>query len=124
MASSSVRAFVLPLVIPLLLKLTRLVTSWRLDPEDLSRVHDVFGVDRLLDRVHYAHRLAVLGDQEIDLAAADAVLAGAGAVERQRAMDQPLVEALRLRHLSWVVRIEHEADVKIAVACMANDRCP
>jgi hypothetical protein len=32
----------------------------------------------------------VLGEQEIDFPAADAVLARTGTVERQRAMDQPL----------------------------------
>ena len=35
----------------------------------------------------------------------------------------PLVEPLRLCHLLRVVRIEHEADVKIAVSGMTNDRC-
>ena len=52
-----------------------------LDLEDLSRVHDVIGVDRLLDCTHDAHRLAVLSDQKLQFTAADAVLACAGAVE-------------------------------------------
>ena len=64
----------------------------------------------------------MLGEQEIDLAAADAVLACTGAVKRERAMNEPLAEAFSLRHLFWVVRIEHEADVKIAVSGMTNDR--
>src|SRR5580700_10230651 len=49
--------------------------------EDLSRIHDVIGVDRLLDCTHDAHRFAVLGDQKVEFAAADPVLACAGAVE-------------------------------------------
>jgi hypothetical protein len=53
-----------------------------LDPEDLARVHYVVRIDSLLNCAHDAHRLAVLGEQEIDLAAADAVLAGTGAIER------------------------------------------
>ena len=39
------------------------------------------GVDRTLNCAHDAHRLAVLGEQEVDLAAADAMLSGACAVE-------------------------------------------
>ena len=53
-----------------------------LDPEDFARIHNVVGVDRLLDRTHDAHSVAVLGDQKVYLAATDAVLTGAGAVER------------------------------------------
>ena len=52
-----------------------------LDPEDFSRIHNVIGVKRLLDCAHNAHSLAVLGKQEIDLAAADAVLACASTVK-------------------------------------------
>ena len=94
----------------------------RLGPEDFARVHDVVGVDRLLDCAHHAHRLAVLGDQEVDFAAADAVLAGARAVKRQRAMYQPFVESFGLRHLLRIVWIEHKADVKIAVSGMPDYR--
>jgi hypothetical protein len=93
-----------------------------LDPEDLARVHYVVRVDSLLDCAHHAYCLAMLGEQEVDLAAADAVLTGAGAAERQCAMHQSVVEPFRLLHLFRVVRIEHEADVKIAVTGMANDR--
>jgi CHAT domain-containing protein len=57
------------------------------DSENLARVHNIVGVDRFLNCPHDTHRLAVLGDQEVDLAAADAVLASTGAVHRQRAMD-------------------------------------
>jgi len=32
------------------------------DPQDLPRLHDVVGVERLLDRAHDAERLAVLGN--------------------------------------------------------------
>jgi hypothetical protein len=93
-----------------------------LDQEDFSRIHNVVGVNRPLDREHKPYSLAVLGEQEIDLAAADAVLTCAGAVERQRAMDHSLVKSFGLRHLFRIARIEHEDDVKIAVTSMANDR--
>src|SRR5690349_16821427 len=36
-------------------------------PHDLAGVHDVVGVERLLDLAHHAHRLAVLGEEEINL---------------------------------------------------------
>src|SRR5271165_1026773 len=37
-------------------------------------------------------------------------------------MHQPLVEALRFRHLPRVVRIEHDYQVEVAVADMADNR--
>src|SRR5262249_26733487 len=74
-----------------------------------------------LESAHHAHRLAVLGDQGIDLAAADAVLAGAGAVEGQRPMDQSLVQSLHLRSLLRVVWIEHDDEVEIAVTDVPED---
>ena len=52
-----------------------------LDPQDLARIHNVIGVDRLLDRAHDTHGFPMLGDQEIQLAAADAMLSRAGAVK-------------------------------------------
>src|SRR5258708_31379964 len=52
-----------------------------LDPEDLARFHYVVRVDSFLNCAHDAHRLAVLGEQKVDLAGADAVLAGTGAVK-------------------------------------------
>ena len=64
------------------LLLVRLAQLSSLDAENLTRIHDVVGVDRLLDCAHDAHRLTVLGDQKVEFAAADAVLACARAVER------------------------------------------
>jgi hypothetical protein len=52
-----------------------------LNSQDLARVHQIVRVDRRLDRAHDSYRLAVLGEQEIDLAAADAMLACAHAVK-------------------------------------------
>src|SRR5271167_5222507 len=100
--------------------------DWRpsksLDTKDFTRIHDVVGVDRLLDCAHDAHRLAMLGEQEINFAAADAVLTGARAVKRQRPMYHSFVESFGLLHFSRIAWIEHKGDVKIAVAGMANDR--
>jgi hypothetical protein len=65
----------------------------------------------------------MLGDQEVDLAAADAMLTSAGAVERQRAIDESLVEPFGLRHLLRLIRVEHEADVKIALSGTPDYPC-
>ena len=54
------------------------------DAHDLARVHDVVGVDGPLQRAHDAYRFAMLGDQKVELAGADAVLSGARPVHRQR----------------------------------------
>jgi hypothetical protein len=43
----------------------RIHITIRLDPEDFSRVHNVVGVDSLLDRTHNAHSIAVLGNQKV-----------------------------------------------------------
>src|SRR6185503_19792646 len=40
--------------------------------DDLARVRDVVGVERLLDRAHQRHRLAMLLVEELDLAETDA----------------------------------------------------
>src|SRR6516225_9941295 len=57
-------------------------------PENLARIHDVQRIERAFDRTHdIERRLAVLGRHILHFALADAVLAGAGAVHRQRAVD-------------------------------------
>jgi hypothetical protein len=62
-------------------------------------------------------------EQELDLAATDAVLSGAGAIESQCAMDQSLIEPLGLRHFLRVVWKQIEADVEIAFSGMPEDAC-
>ena len=48
-------------------------------PDDLSGVHDIVRVERLLDAAHNRNRLAVFGYKEINLAIPDTVFTGAGA---------------------------------------------
>jgi hypothetical protein len=55
--------------------------AWGLDSQDLARVHQIVRVDRRLDCPHHTDCRAVFGEQEIDLAATDAVLARARAVK-------------------------------------------
>ena len=52
----------------------------RLRREDFAGVHYIFGIEHLFDGMHHGDGFAVFGDQGINLAAADPVLAGAGAV--------------------------------------------
>ena len=62
--------------------------DFALEREDLPRVHDVLRVEGALDRSHHVDRAgAGLALQELHLVQADAVLAAAGAVHRQRAHD-------------------------------------
>src|SRR6516165_530356 len=65
----------------------------------------------------------MFGDQEIHLTATDTVLACAGAIERHRAIDYPLVEAFGLLDFLWVVRVEHNSHMEVTVTHMADDRC-
>src|SRR5690349_12746923 len=94
---------------------------WRaLDADDLSRVHDVVRVERALQRAHHRDGIAVLGDEEIHFAVADAVLAGAGAVHGDGTLHHAVIEATRLGQLLGLGRIENEGEMKIAVADMAD----
>src|SRR5208282_2136185 len=92
------------------------------DAQDLARIHQVVRIDRALDLTHHAHGLAMLGDQEIHLADADAVLARAGAVHGECAHDHALIEVLGLVPFRLIVRIDQEQEMEIAVADVADER--
>ena len=63
-----------------------------------------------------------LGLEIFLLALPDAVLAGAGAAHRLRALDQAMHEILAARHLLRVVDVADQRAMEIAVADMADDR--
>ncbi|SPC14782.1 hypothetical protein CO2235_220015 [Cupriavidus oxalaticus] len=91
--------------------------------EDLARVEDMVGIERVLDHAHQVERiLAVLLHQEALLVQPHAVLAGAGAAHRQRAFDDALVDGLGLGHFLRLVRVDQDRHVEIAVADVADDR--
>src|SRR3974377_37146 len=93
-----------PLSLPLLAP-----NSSPLEADDLARLHDVERIERPLDRARGGERgLAVLGREIPHLALADAVLAGAGAVHRQRSLDQAFEERLHPRLLVGVAEIDAE----------------
>ena len=93
-----------------------------LESDDLAGVHDVERIERVFDRAHAVERrLAALGFQVFHLALADAVLAGAGAVHRQRPLHQAFEEQLHARDFRLVVEIDQNADVEIAVADVTDD---
>src|SRR5258706_2362518 len=87
---------------------------------DLSWVENVMRVERLLDRAHHFDPLAVLEPHEFLLAAADAVLAGAGALHLDRAANEPVVQRLRFGHFRGTRWIDAEAELEIAVTDMAD----
>src|SRR5665213_303613 len=97
-------------------------SSQTLQGEDLSGVEQVPGIERALDRAHHLYRFAQFADQPVLLAEPDAVLAGAGAVHGQGPLDQAAVEAFGLQQLFGMAGIDHEDDMEIAVADMAEDR--
>src|SRR4051812_21367679 len=90
--------------------------------ENLSRIEDVPRIERLFDGAHEAHAVAVLQVHELGLAVADAVLAGAGAVQRDGAAHQTLVQHFRLRQFRRTGRIDAEAEVEVAVTDVADRR--
>ena len=76
---------------------------------------------RLID-LHQVDGITVLGDERAELVHADPVLAGARPAHRDRAERHPLGQALRLRPLRRIVRIEQHDQVEVAVADVADDR--
>src|SRR5208282_2940591 len=99
----------------------RCASSAELD--DLAGVQDVERIERALDRAHGGkRRFAVLGQQILHFALADAMLAGTCSVHRQRALDQAFEESVDARDFLFVVEVHHQPDVEIAVADMADDR--
>src|SRR6185437_13723090 len=73
---------------------------------DLAGVEDTLRIERLLQRAHGVERLvAEFGLEVFLLALPDAVLAGAGAAHRLRALHQPVHEILAARHLLAVVDV-------------------
>jgi hypothetical protein len=65
--------------------------------------------------MHDAHRLAMLRNQKVPFAVADAMLAGARALEGQCAPDQALVKTLRRRNFLSIGRMERDACRKAAL---------
>src|SRR3954469_16150331 len=57
---------------------------------------------------------------ELSLAGADAVLAGAGAVHRNRALDEAFVEGFSFGHLRRIRGIDAKTHVKVAISHMAD----
>src|SRR6185503_5367624 len=87
-----------------------------------TRIHQVIRIDRALDRAHHVERGAVLGLEILQLAEANAMLAAAGAAELQGAVDEPLAEPRDLRQLLLIVGIEHDDQMEVAVAGVADER--
>ena len=94
----------------------------RLRADDLPWVHQVVGVEGSLDGAHEVDPVAVLCVEELNLAVADAVLSGAGAVHGDGAGDQALIERRGARDFVRIVRVEHHVDMEVAIADMADDR--
>ena len=81
------------------------------------------GSSACLIAAHHAKRLAVLGLQVFHLALPDAVLAGAGSLHGERALDQALDEGLARRRPRRGSSMSTSGEtVEIAVADMADDR--
>src|SRR5437762_10089177 len=90
---------------------------------DLAGIENVLRIERLLQGAHGVDRLwAKLGLEVFLLALPDAVLAGAGAAHRLRALDQAMHEVLAARHFLRVVDVADQRTVEVAVADMADDR--
>ena len=65
----------------------------------------------------------MLSNQEVHLAAADTMLPGAGAAERDCPMDKPIVQFVRPVHFIFIVRVDKNDEMEIAVTDVPDDRC-
>ena len=78
--------------------------------------------ERLITRI--VSMAAACSDlQAMDLAIADAMLAGAGAAHGERAIDHAVVDRWAARHLRRIVGVDQEDQMEIAVAHMADQGC-
>ena len=59
--------------------------------DDLTGIHNVMRIQCLFDGAHYAHSIAMLRDEKIELAIANTVLTRTGAIHRQRTHDHALM---------------------------------
>src|SRR5262249_35705197 len=90
--------------------------------DDLPRVHQVFRIDGTLEARHQVDRVAKLFLQRAHLAEADAVLAGARPLHRERAIHDALIELPRLFQIGFAVRPHQDLAVEVAVADVAEER--
>ena len=63
----------------------------------------------------------MFGNQEIHLSASDTMLAGASPAHRNCAVYQPVIELVGAVHLIFVIWIDENDEMKIAVADMSDD---
>src|SRR5258707_14982624 len=86
----------------------------------LSRIENVLRIERLLQCAHGLDRFrAEFGLEVLLLALPDAVLSGAGAAHRLRALHQAMHEVLAARHFVAIVHVAHQRAVELAVAYIA-----
>ena len=78
-------------------------------------------IETLFEIAHQIEPMAMLVPKVIDFPKSDAMFSGAGAVHGQRTRDQAVIQPSRFPDFSRIVGVEHEFDVKIAVADMPND---
>ena len=89
----------------------------QLSIEDLARIHDPLGIHGALDRPHDGDTGgAELRLEVAPLADADTVLAGARAAAGDGPVRQPGGRLLARLVLVWLLRVEEEGAVKVAVS--------
>src|SRR5215207_5021566 len=90
----------------------------------LARVHEVLGVDGLLDRAMQPQRHVVPLLSELPaLDPAEPVLAGDRAAHGRRGREQLSGGGARALQLGPVARVDEERRVQVAVACVAPAAC-
>src|SRR5262245_55000743 len=90
--------------------------------KNLSRIHNPLRIHRSLDRLHRGDCVCMLDAERGDLADADAVLAGAGAAEREGMRDERVGESLGFGELLGAIGIDAVHHVKVAVAHVTDER--
>jgi len=90
---------------------------------NLPWIHDVIGIERLFDGRHGGNgRRAELLAKIFHLAFADAVLAGAGSIHCQRAVNEALANRFGGFDLVGIGHVDQEREVEIAVSDVTQDR--
>src|SRR5258708_19856264 len=91
----------------------------------LSRIENVLRIERLLQCAHGLDRFGAEFRREVLLLALpDAVLPGAGAAHRLRALHKAMHEVLAARHFVAIIHVPHQRALDIPPPALPTNRQP
>src|SRR6187399_2347346 len=84
------------------------------EPDYFAGIEQILRIERTLDRTHHRHGIAVLRVEKIELADADAVLAGRSAAHGERAHHDAVIDGFGFGEVFFAGRVHQDHEVEIA----------